>query len=318
MGKAMNEIKKWFISVRPFSFPASTMPVIFGAVLAVTWGGYPFRWGLFMLSLSAMVILHSAANILNDVFDYKRGIDKVPNPVSGGIVRGIISPTEAKRASILLFLLGAAIGIILVILSGIWLLAIGLLGLFVGVFYTSDHKLALKYNGLGDLAVFLNFGILGALGSWYVQTGVLSFLPVVWSIPMATLVIAILHANNWRDITSDRKGRVTTIANLLGDKGSQVYYGFLIFGPFFMILLFIFVPYIFFRQLPSMPFTFLITLLAIPLAVKLWKLAVLRQTPRKPMDFITLDGATAKLNLQFGLLCSLSLLVNLLISSLLH
>lgn len=314
----MNEIKKWMISVRPFSFPASTMPVIFGAVLAVTWGGYPFRWGMFLLSLAAMLMLHSASNLLNDVFDYKRGIDRVASPVSGGVVRGIISPEQAKRASILLFILGGAIGILLTVLSGIWLLAIGLLGLFVGIFYTSDHKLALKYNGLGDLAVFLNFGILGALGSWYVQTGQLSFLPMVWSIPMATLVIAILHANNWRDIKSDREGRVTTVANLLGDRGSQVYYGFLIFGPFLMILLFIFVPYLFFRQLPSMPFTFLLTLLAIPLAVKLWKLAVLREKPARPMDFITLDGATAKLNLQFGLLCTLSLLANLVITAIIH
>jgi len=311
-------LKKWWVSIRPFALPASTMPVIFGTILAVTWGGYAFQPGLFLLSFFGMIILHSGANVLNDVYDYKKGIDRVPTPVSGGVVRGLISMKEAKRAAVVMLSIGAVIGLLLTYLTGIWLLVIGLAGLFVGVFYTSDNKLALKYNGLGDLAVFLNFGILGALGSWYVQTGVLSWLPVIWSIPMATLVIGILHANNWRDMKTDKAGKVTTIANLLGDRRSQVYYGFLIFGPFIMILGFIFIPLFLFRELPSMPLTFLLTLLAVPLAVRLWKIAVLRKNPVKTMDFVALDGATSKLNLQFGLLCSLSLLINLLITTILQ
>ena len=69
-------LKKWWISARPFSFPASTMPVIFGTVLAVVYGGYTFKPLLFVLAFIAMVILHSGANILSDIYDFKKGLDK--------------------------------------------------------------------------------------------------------------------------------------------------------------------------------------------------------------------------------------------------
>lgn len=305
--------KKWLISIRPFALPASTMPVIFGTLLAVVYGGYTFRPGLFLLALTGMVILHSAANLLSDVHDFNKGLDREPTPVSGGVVRGYISTRQARSVSILLFLTGTIIGFILTWFSGIWLLVIGIGGLFVGVFYTTEKRMALKYNGLGDFAVFLNFGILGSLGSWYVQAQTLSWIPVVWTIPMATLVIAILHANNWRDIQSDKKGDIRTVASTLGDRNSMLYYGFLIFGPFVMVLLFTLIPKFLLPRLPAMPLTFLITLLALPVALKLWKIARRRHNPHHPMEFIILDGATSRLNLQFGILCTLALLLNLFI-----
>jgi len=302
-------LKKWWVSARPFSFPASTMPVIFGTVLAVVYGGYAFKPLLFVLAFVAMVILHSGANILSDIFDYRKGLDKIPSPVSGGIVRGYITIREAWIASVGMLVVGTAIGLYLTYMSGPWLLAIGLLGLFVGTFYTTDTVLAMKYHGLGDLAVFLNFGILGSLGSYYVQSGVLSWIPAIWAIPMSMLVIAILHANNWRDIQSDKVGKIFTVAALLGDKSSLRYYGLMIYGPFVLVLFLILVPYLFFPGLAAMPFTFLITLGALPLAFKLWRKALNRQTPAKPLDFIALDGATAQLNLLFGSLCTLALIL---------
>ncbi|MBU2651042.1 MAG: 1,4-dihydroxy-2-naphthoate octaprenyltransferase [Bacteroidetes bacterium] len=306
-------LKKWWTSVRPFAFPASTMPVIFGTVLAIVYGDTGFNLLNFILAFAGMVILHSGANILSDIYDYKKGIDKLPNPTSGGIVRGFISTREATWASVILLSAGTIIGLVLTYLTGIWLLIIGFAGLFIGVFYTSGTRFALKYNGLGDFAVFMNFGILGALGAYYVQTTELSWIPVLWAIPMSTLVIAILHANNWRDISSDKQKNIFTIASLLGDKKSLRYYGFLIYGPFFMVLLLILVPYLLVPSLDAMPFTFLITLLALPLAISLWRKALNRKNPKEPLDFIALDGATAKLNLVFGSLCTLALFVHALL-----
>jgi 1,4-dihydroxy-2-naphthoate octaprenyltransferase len=262
-----------------------------------------------------MFILHGASNILSDIHDFQKGLDREPTPVSGGVVRKIITIKEAKNGAIILFSIGASIGLILTWLTGIWLLAIGIAGLLIGIFYTSGTHISLKYNALGDLAVFFDFGILGALGAWYVQTGSLSWIPVIWAIPMATLVIAILHANNWRDIKSDTKGNIITIASLLGDKKSLRYYGVLIYGPFFMVLGLILVPYFFFSDVAAMPFTFLITLSALPIAINLWKKALKRDNPEKPFDFIALDGATAKLNLTFGFLCSAALILDLAIHS---
>jgi len=301
--------KKWWISLRPFSFPASTMPVIFGTVLAYVFGGEVFNIWYFLIAFFSMVMLHSGANVLNDIIDYKKGLDKVPAPVSGGVVRRLITIKEARIASTLLFLVGAIMGIALAYMTSWWLLLIGVPGILIGIFYSIGGKIALKYHALGDLAVFLNFGTLGALGAWFVQTGTFSWIPVIWSIPMSMLVIGILHANNWRDIKSDREGNIYTIATMLGDTASLRYYGYLIFGPFIVVLSLILIPFLAFPKVPFMPFTFGIVILSLPMALKLWQKALSRREPKNPIDFVALDGATAQFNLVFGLLCTIALVL---------
>jgi len=292
-------LKKWLTAARPWALPASTMPVIFGTSLAIVIGKTRFDVFHFILAFVGMVILHSGANMMSDVFDFKRGLDKMITPVSGAIVRGWITTKQATIGAVILFVLGSAIGIYLVMTTGTILLIIGAVGVTIGVFYAG-----LKYHAFGDLAVFLNFGILGSLGAWVVQTKSFSWIPVLWTIPMAMLVIAILHANNWRDIATDKEKKVTTMAGLLGDKGSLGYYASLIFKPFIIIGIFIFGPRVISIQFPAMPLPFLITILALFNALKLWGRAKRRHEPREPMDFIILDGATAQHNLIFGLLCT--------------
>jgi 1,4-dihydroxy-2-naphthoate octaprenyltransferase len=294
-------LKKWLVAARPWSFPASTMPVVFGTSLAVVIGGARLDGLGFVLALLAMVILHAAANMLSDVFDFKRGLDTQVTPVSGAIVRGWLSTKAVTAGSFVLFAVGIGLGLLLVALTGTVLLVIGAVGVAIGAGYT-----LLKYNTLGDLAVFLNFGILGGLGSWVVQTKSFSWIPAVWTVPMAMLVIAILHANNWRDTISDGERRVRTFAAVLGDKGSFAYYGLLLFGSMGLIFAFILVPRVLFKTLPAMPWTFVLVLLALPKALQLWGRAVRRREPRQPMDFVILDGATAQYNLLFGLLCTAS------------
>ncbi len=292
-------IKKWLTAMRPWALPASTMPVIFGTSLAVVVGQESLDILRFVLAILAMMILHSAANILSDVFDFKRGLDKMVTPVSGAIVRGWITTKQATVFSVALFVIGSALGLTLVLMTGTVLLIIGCVGVFIGVFYAG-----LKYHALGDLAVFLNFGILGSLGAWVVQTNSFSWIPVFWTVPMAMLVSAILHANNWRDVSSDTERKVTTVASLFGDKGSLSYYAFLIFGSFVIIVGLILFPRLMSGQLAVMPWTFFVVLLGLPSALKLWGKGIRRHNPRQPMDFIILDGATAQHNLVFGLLCT--------------
>lgn len=279
------------------------MPVAFGTALAVVIGGArlsPFR---FLWAIATMMVLHSAANMLSDVHDFRRGLDRDVTPVSGAIVRGLLTDRQVLCGAAVLFALGIASGLLLALATGKSLLVVGGIGVAVGVFYT-----LLKARALGDLAVFLNFGLLGAAGAWIVQAKTFSWLPVLWTAPMALLVSAILHANNWRDIPSDGERRVKTVAGLLGDRGSLAYYGGLIFAPFLIDLAFIAIP----RQavgLRSMPLTFLVVLLALPNAFRLWGRAVRRAAPRHPMDFIILDGATAKHNLVFGLLSTAAVIL---------
>ena len=210
------------------------MPVIFGTALAVVIGGARFSPLLFLWALATMVVYHAAANMLSDVYDFRHGLDRDVTPVSGAVVRGWLTDRQVFRGAALLFGLATISGLLIAWVAGRSLLVIGAVGLAVGVFYT-----VLKAHSLGDLAVFLDFGLLGGAGAWVVQTGSFSWLPVLWTVPMAMLVIAILHANNWRDTASDGQRHVKTVAGLLGDKGSLVYYGGLIFGPFVIDLAFI-------------------------------------------------------------------------------
>ncbi len=294
--------RKWIISGRPWSLPASTMPVVFGSSLAWVVGGAGFHPFRFLLALLAMVLLHYAANLLSDVYDWRRGLDREVTPVSGGVARGWLTCEQSRRAAIVLFAVGGALGLILVLKVGLVLLYIGLVGIPIGAGYT-----LLKYHALGDLAVFLNFGLLGSLGAWVVQTGSFSWLPVAWAVPQAMLVIGILHANNWRDTLSDRERRVTTVASLLGDRGSLAYYGLLLFGSMFYVLAWVLLPRAWAGHVLPMPLTFLIVVLALPRALQLWGRALRRKAPRRPMDFVILDGATAQYNLIFGSLCVLAL-----------
>ena len=299
--KQVSSLKKWVIAARPWALPASTMPVLFGTSLAWVIAGAHVHAGRFLLALLAMVVLHSAANMLSDVFDAHRGLDRDVTPVSGAIARGWLTGRQVAIGSILLFIIGSALGLALVLMTGRVLLIIGGLGVLIGVSYTF-----LKYRALGDLAVFLNFGLLGSLGAWVVQTGSFSWLPVIWAVPQAALVIAILHANNWRDTVTDKERKVTTVASLLGDKGSLFYYGFLLFGSMTYIFALILLLRILPGRLTAMPLTFLLVVLALPKALDLWGRARRRHAPRRPMDFIILDGATSQYNLVFGVLCILA------------
>ncbi|MGB9835107.1 MAG: prenyltransferase [Candidatus Saccharicenans sp.] len=300
--KETGRMKKWLIAARPWALPASVIPVLFGSSLAATVGWVKLNLWLLLLSLFAMATLHTAANMLSDVIDWRRRLDREATPVSGAIVRGLLTDRQVLGGSLLLFVVGVAVGLWLVYLRGILLLYVGAVGLILGAAYPW-----LKGVALGDLVVFVNFGILGSLGAWVVQTGQFSWLPIMWAVPQGMLVVAILHANNWRDTISDRERKVVTVAGLLGDRLSKVYYGKLIFGSFLLMVGFVLVPRLFRLDFPSLPWTMLVVVLALPESLKLWKTATTRHEPGQEMNFITLDGATARYNLLFGLLSILGL-----------
>ena len=306
---------KWRVAARPFALPASTMPVIFGTVLAVTIGNARFDFFFFLAAFFGMAFLHTGSNLLNDVFDFKKGIDTQVNPVSGAVIRGWISPRQALKGGLLFLGLGTLIGLYLVSQVGLSIFWIGFIGVIIGVIYTWG-PLPLKFNALGDLAVFTNFGILGSLGAWTVQTGSLSWTPVIWAVPMSFLVVGILHANNWRDIAPDAGGGIRTVASVLGDGKSETYYRFLLLFPFAFVLLVIILTRAAGLQ-PRMPLTFLITFIILPKAFKLIKKGELRASPQQPHDFIALDGETAQFNLMFGILCTLALGLDALVNALL-
>lgn len=305
----MRGTKKWLIAARPWALPASTIPVFFGSSLAATVGWVRLNVGLLLLTLLGMAVLHTAANMLSDVIDYRRGLDRLPTPVSGAIVRGLLSSKQVLKGSLVLFALGSLIGLVLVYFRGILILYIGIIGIILGAAYPW-----LKAVALGDLVVLVNFGLLGSLGAWVVQTTQFSWLPVMWGVPQGMLVAAILHANNWRDSLTDREKKVVTFASLIGDRGSLTYYGILLFGSLGLMVGFVLVPRVFGIDFPSLPLSILVVVLALPQAFKLWRKARERHQPAHPLDFITLDGATARYNLIFGILSVAGLWLDYLLS----
>ncbi|HOP61592.1 MAG TPA: prenyltransferase [Candidatus Saccharicenans sp.] len=294
--------KKWLIAGRPWSLPASVIPVIFGASLAATVGWVKLQIGLLLLSLLAMIFLHMAANMLSDVVDWKRGLDREITAASGALARGLLTPGQVLRGSIIFFAIGSALGLVLVYLCGQLVLYTGLLGISLGVAYPW-----LKKEALGDLAVFIDFGLLGSFGGWVVQTGQFSWLPIIWAVPQSMLIVAILHANNWRDILTDREKEILTVANNLGGRGSRRYYGLLLFGSTALLAAFILVPRLFGLDFPSLPLSILIVVFCWPQARRLWKMAsrgagTTQEEAAGLAGCLDLDGATARYSLTFGLL----------------
>lgn len=297
--------KTWFMASRPWSWPASIVPVLFGTALAAVVGDFSFRPGVFAAALLGIVVLHSGANILSDADDLDKGLDKLGQvtPVTGGVARGWITPAQARRGAAAFLAAGALIGLGIVWASGTAVLVIGAAGILVGYLYTH-----LKYNAFGDLAVFLNFGPLATAGAWAAQAGAFSWYAFWWGVPSGLIIIGILHANNWRDMASDKAGGIRTMAGLLGDTGSMIYYCLLLGVPFVYVAAAVVLSR---GWAAPLPWTMLAVFLSLPMAIDRVKRAARRAAPASPMDFVILDGATAQLNMIFGLLLTAGLVAGL-------
>ncbi len=300
-------LSTWWTACRVFSLPASITPVLFGTILAVTMGNADIRWGLFLLAVLAMTILHAGSNMINDVYDYKKGIDTEPQPGSGAVVRGLMTPRAALAGAVVCFSTGSILGCVIAVFAGWPILLIGGIGVATGVLYTTG-PFPLKYHALGDLAVFVSFGVLGVVGAWMVQTETFSWIPVAWSVPIATFVPAILHANNWRDMRTDSEKKIKTVAALLGDRFSAWYYRALIFSPFVVLVALVAAARAA-SLTPEAPLWVLLALLSFPLALTLSKQAEARHDATRSAIFSALDAHTAQLNLLFGILLMAGLLV---------
>ena len=292
-------VKVWLTAVRPFAYSASVLAVVLGMAIA-RYCGYPIQWGPFVVTLLGVLCFHTAANLLNDCFDHRRGLDTrdTVTATSGAVVRDWITEAHAFRAATVLLAVGIGCGLFLTWYAGWVVLLLGVLGAIFTAGYTTP-RLCFKYVGLGDAAIFFSFGILVIFGAFWVQARQFHWLPVLWSLPPVMLTVGILHANNWRDIESDPSKGCRTVANVLGSRGSEIYYRFLVLGPFVLIAV-----YLLLDLFPGLgvhtPLTTLAVFLALPLAIKLSGVKR-RGTPEQ---FAVLEGSTAQLHLVFTVLCA--------------
>ncbi len=297
-----SNLRIWLTAVRPFAYTASVLTVVLGAAMAYH-AGYSLRWGALALTLLGVVCFHTAANLLNDCFDHRRGLDRQVFPVSGAVVRGWIAERQAFRAAMLCLAIGLLCGFALVAFAGWVVLLLGILGAVCALGYTTPH-FCFKYTGLGDLAVFMAFGVLPVFGTWWVQSRTFSWLPILWSLPLVSLTVGILHANNWRDLETDGGRGCRTVAGWLGCDGSRRYYRLLVLAPFALVALYVGLGRVARLNLPTPPLA-LIAFLALPLALRLARI----RPAENPGAFAMLDGRTAQLHMLFGILCSATFLI---------
>lgn len=225
-----HSFKEWLVAVRPWSFPASTMPVIV-TLGYLAWSGAEVNWPMGLWALLNIVLFHAAGNTWSDYFDYRSGVDAADTFGVRQLVDGHFTAREFFWLATGLLLVALLGGVGLLLLVGWPLLWVGL----GGALFTLAYPF-LKYRAWGDAVIFVTYAILPMLGTSYAATGEWHG-QVLWAaIPVGLITVAILHANNTRDIQTDRRAGIRTLAMLLGGKVSVLLYCFEILFPFLWIV----------------------------------------------------------------------------------
>jgi 1,4-dihydroxy-2-naphthoate octaprenyltransferase len=288
-------LRTWILAARVPTLPAAVVPVLVGT--AAAWADGYFRVGPFLASLAAALLIQIGTNLANDYFDFRKGADTAERLGPVRITQsGLVPPETVRRSTIVTFGLAALFGVYLTVVGGLPILVIGVLSIVAGVLYTGGPW-PLAYHGLGDLTVFLFFGLVAVLGTVYLQAGSVGLPAVVYALPVATLVTAILVVNNLRDIATDRVAGKQTLAVRLGARGTRIEY-LLLVGAAYLV------PPLAWLTL-GVPRGFWLSLLTLPLAVKLVRVVFSQEG--RPLN-AALAG-TGRLHLAFGVLWAIGIVL---------
>lgn len=313
----MGALRIWLMAARPRTLPAAIAPVLVGSAAAwtataaaidvaaapgsggflfVTWGDHAFSFGRFLAAMIASIFIQIGTNLANDYSDAKRGADTVDRL---GPVRvtasGLAAPRRVLHATWAAFAIAVLFGLYLVVEVGPEILAVGILSIIAGILYTGGPK-PYGYEGLGEVFVFVFFGLVAVNGSYYIQLEELDWLPFLLSLPIGLLSAAILVVNNVRDIDTDRRAGKRTLAVRLGRERSRELYTVMIAASFALLPLALLIG--------DGPALGLLGLLSAPLAVR--PLRAVRERADGP----ALNGAlagTGALLAGFALLTSIGL-----------
>ena len=286
------------MAARPRTLPAAIAPVLVGTAAAIEQAGELPRVGAFIAALIGSIFIQIGTNLANDYSDAKRGADTVDRL---GPVRvtaaGLVAPRSVLIATWLAFGIAVAAGIYLATVAGWLIIAVGVASIAAGVLYTGGPR-PYGYAGLGELFVFLFFGLVAVNGSYYVQLERLDWLPFGLSVAVGCLATAILVVNNVRDLETDRRAGKRTLAVRMGREGARRFYLVLIGGAYLALLVTL--------AANGGPWWPLLGLASAPLAIKPCR-AVLNRTDGPALNG-ALAGTGALLGV-FSLLVSAGLLL---------
>ncbi len=281
---------------RPFSLTASAVPVLTAGALAAT--QQAASWPLFGAALAAGMLLQVGTNVVNEVYDVRKGVDSITSPrQSQALVTGRVHERGAMALAGTAFAVSAAIGILLIAARGWELLVLGAVGLIAGWGYTAP-PLQYKYRAAGLPLVFVLMGPCMVLGAYFAVTGSWSLAAGIASIPIGLLVTAILHGNEWRDIGEDARAGIRTVAIVYGRRFSHYLYVFLLVGAYIALAL-----AVAFAALPRLS---LVAFLSLPLLVRALRSAELGASGQQ-RAIALIDLQTAQLHAAFGLLLAAGL-----------
>jgi 1,4-dihydroxy-2-naphthoate polyprenyltransferase len=284
--------REWLAGTRPRTLPAAVVPVLIGTGVALGYGR--FSWWRAVLALVVALALQVGVNFANDYSDGIRGSDERRVGPVRLVAAGLAPPRQVLAAALGCFVLAGVAGLALAAVTSWWLLAVGAACIAAAWFYTGGPK-PYGYSGLGEVFVFLCFGVVAVAGTAYVQMKALSWLGLAAAVPAGLLACALLMVNNLRDIGTDTVAGKRTLAVMLGDARSRQGYVLTLLVPFGIAALLAF-----FR-----PFT-LLTALALPLA----RLPIrsVRAGASGPA-LIRALGQTGRLQLAFGIAFTIGLAI---------
>ncbi len=293
-----NMFQAWVLATRPKTLPAAVAPVLVGTALAISDGVF-----VPLPALAALVdalLIQIGVNFANDYFDFKSGVDTEERlgPVRA-TASGLISPEQMKRAIIIDLALATLIGVYLISVGGWPILVIGVASLLATLAYSAG-PLPLASNGLGDVFVFIFFGLIAVGGTYYVQALDISGWVIAAGVSPGLLITAIIVVNNMRDIDTDRKSGKRTLAVILGRMGARIEYVVLLIGAYMML----FIMYFF----GGYSLGIFLPMLSVPLAVPL--VHAIYDANDGPSMNKTLAN-TAQLSLVFCLLMAVGLVLPL-------
>lgn len=286
--------KEWMIALRPWALPASVMPIIV-TLAFLFYKGSEINWLYSLWALIGMILFHLTGNVVSDWFDYRKKVDAEDTFGAKSMTTGMFEPKEIKRLAIGLLIVSVACGLGLFAVTGLPLLYIGIAGTVLTLLYPF-----LKYNALGDLDILLTFAFLPTLGTSFAVTGAIDW-SVLWiAVPVGLITDGILHSNNARDVITDKRAGITTMAMGIGSKASAWLYGFEVIFPYIWVGICSIVG--------IMPLATIIIFLTLPVAI------ACAQTMKHSLTagagiIADLDMKTANLQMWFSLLLTAALIV---------
>jgi 1,4-dihydroxy-2-naphthoate octaprenyltransferase len=291
----ISRVKAWIMATRPKTLAAAAIPVFVGSALAIHDDVFALLPAL--AALVGAMLIQIGTNLANDYFDFKKGADTEDRLGPTRVTQaGLISETAVRNAMIATFALSAAVGSYLIVVGGWPIAAIGVASIISGIAYTGGPY-PLGYNGLGDVFVFVFFGVIAVTGTYYVQDLTWSLDALLASVPVGLLSVAILVVNNFRDMDQDVLVGKRTLAVRFGRRATIMQYALCLAIPYA-------IPVVHLVARDASPFV-LLPLLTSPLAAKLFR------------AFTTEAGSalnpvlenTAKLLVAYGVLYSIGIAV---------